>query len=196
MDTANAVLKSDNNASTTRFYKTQSYATAFPTPANTGGWTAGAGHDSIYFVGVPVEGYAKATKATLSAASTINSLSFYTHATGNFRLAIYSDSSGAPGAKQWESGDTAAAATTWNTVNISAGTPTSLTLAAGTYWLAWQWNSANSGPSYALGSANTGDYLAQTYGSFPSSWSGGTLSTENWSLYATYSSAQTPPPRL
>ena len=66
--------------------------------------------DCIYVTGTPGEsGYAKATKATLASASAINSLSFYPHATGNFRLAIYSDSSGAPGAKQWESGDTAAA---------------------------------------------------------------------------------------
>ena len=76
-------------------------------------------------------------------------------------------------------------------MNISAGTPTSLTLAAGTYWLAWQWNSANAGPSYTLGSANSGDYLAQAYGAFPASWTGGTLSTENWSLYATYAVATT-----
>ena len=165
------------------------YGTAFPASGST--WSSlNSGYAScLYFVGVPVEGYAKATKATLPAASAITSLSFYTHATGNFRLAIYSDSSGAPGAKQWESGDTAAAASAWNTVNISAGTPTSLTLAAGTYWLAWQWNSANSGPSYASGSANTGDYLAQAYGAFPAPWSGGTLSTENWSLYGIYSSA-------
>ena len=165
------------------------YGTAFP--SNSGGWSnLNTGFAScLYVVGVPIEGYAKATKATLAAASTITSLSFYSHATGDFRLAIYSDSSGVPGAKQWESGSTAATASAWNTVNISAGTPTSLTLNAGTYWLAWQWDSPNSGPSYTLGAANTGDYLVQAYGSFPASWSGGTLSTENWSLYATYSSA-------
>jgi len=82
----------------------------------------------------------------LPAAGAITALGFYSHATGNYRLAIYTDSSG-PAVKQWESGDTTAAAGAWNTVNISAGTPTTLSLGAGTYWLAWQWNSTNSGPS-------------------------------------------------
>jgi hypothetical protein len=189
-DTTKAVARSASTGSVPRkWIANYTYATAFPD--NSASWVNATQMlpDCIFFVGVPVEGYAKATRATLPAASAITSMSFYTHATGDFRLAIYSDSSGAPGAKQWESGSTAASASAWNTVNISAGTPTSLTLNAGTYWLAWQWDSANSGPSYALGSANTGDYLVQTYGSFPGSWSGGTLSTENWSLYATYSSA-------
>ena len=161
------------------------YGTAFPASGST--WSSlNSGFAScIYFVGVPVEGYAKAIKATLPAAGGITAMGFYSHATGDYRLAIYSDSSG-PAVKQWESGDTTAAAGAWNTVNISAGTPTTLSLSAGTYWLAWQWNSANSGPSYAAGTSGNGNYVARTYGSFPAPWSGGTSSSEAWSIYAIY----------
>ncbi|MCX5792530.1 MAG: hypothetical protein NTY45_10035, partial [Elusimicrobia bacterium] len=83
----------------------------------------------------------------------------------------------------------AATASAWNTVLISAGAPTTLTLNSGTYWLAWQWDSTANGPSYTAGSAGSGNYLGQAYGSFPAGWSGGTSSTEQWSIYAT----QAPP---
>ena len=141
---------------------------------------------AAYFVGVSIESYAKAMKATLSDHANVRSLNFYSHATGNFRLAIYSDSAGSPSALQWQSGSIAATANAWKTVAISSGTPTSLTLNAGTYWLAWQWDSPNSGPSYTTGSSGDGKYIMQAYGSFPSSWSGGTSSSEKWSIYATY----------
>ena len=65
-------------------------------------------------------------------------MSFYSAATGNVRLAIYSDASGVPSGKLWESVSTACTANAWNTININAGTPTSLTLNSGTYWLVWQ----------------------------------------------------------
>jgi len=139
---------------------------------------------------VKIEGYAKATKVTLSDNNaSIDSVRFYSHATGNFRLAIYSDSSG-PGSKQWESASTAATAGAWNTVSIGTGSPAGLMLNAGTYWLAWQWDSANSGPSYNAGSSGDGNYRAQTYGSYPSSWTGGTSSSEKWSIYLAYTIIQ------
>ena len=165
---------------------TYAYATAFP--ASGGAWTnAAAGtQNAAYIIGVSIESYAKATKAVLpDNNSDINSLSFYSHATGNFRLAIYSDSSG-PSTKLWESSSTAAAASAWNTVNISSGTPAGLRLNAGTYWLVWQWDSPNNGPSYTLGSSGDGNYITQAYGSFPASWSGGISSSDKWSAYAIY----------
>src|SRR6185312_11830493 len=104
------------------------FSTAFPSNAATLSLTNGAAgtQDMIYLVGVPVEGYAKATKATLSATGVFSSVSFYTHAAGNVRLAIYSDngSGTAPSAKQWESADIAINGTgqpKLTTVNISAG---------------------------------------------------------------------------
>jgi hypothetical protein len=134
-------------------------------------------------------GQAKATKATLPVNASISSMSFYSHAAGNVRLAIYNDASLAPSAKQWESGDVSVTATAWTTVNISSGTPTSRTLAPGTYWLVWQWNPGSAyaaGPSYTAGSSGDGNYLYQSYTGFPSPWIGGTSSSEKWSIYATY----------
>jgi len=156
---------------------------AFPNPFGTIN-TSDTLNESQYTTYVQIEGYAKATKVTLSNNADITSLSFYSHATGNFRLAIYSNSSG-PSSKQWESASTAATVG-WNTINISSGTPTSLPLNAGTYWLAWQWDSANSGPSYTAGSSGDGNYISQAYGSFPVTWSGGTSTNEKWSIYASY----------
>ncbi len=190
---ANFVTKSTTVATALRKFQALTFATAFPTNPTTASWTAGAAgtEDHIAFVGVPVQGYAKATKTSLPINATFSTVNFYTHAGGNVRLAIYSDngSGTAPAAKQWESGDITISGTgqpKFTTVNISTGTPSTLNLTTGTYWLAWQWNSANSGPSVTTGGANTGNFIVQSYGTFPSSWSGGTTSTEDWTMYATY----------
>ncbi len=178
-------------ATATQYYKLGVGYAALPATWPTGSSNITNGPISMYFAGVPIQGYAKATKATLATTGIFSSVSFYTHAAGNVRLAIFSDngSGTAPSAKQWESSDltiSAAGQPKLTTVNISAGTPSSLTLIAGTYWLAWQWSTTTNGPSYAAGSANTGNFLVQTYGAFPSNWSAGTVSTENWTMYATY----------
>jgi hypothetical protein len=140
--------------------------------------------ESEYVTYVKIEGYAKATKATLPDNNArIQSVSFYVSpsALGNFRLAIYNGSS-VPTNKLWESGSTVATAGQWNTVTIPPGT---LTLNSGTYWLGWEWDSTSSGPSYTAGSSGDGNYMTQTYGSFISPWSG-TSSSEKYSIYATY----------
>jgi hypothetical protein len=74
----------------------------------------------------------------------------------------------------------------WNTISIASGSPAALKLLSGTYWLAWQWNSTASGPSYTAGGAGDGNYAAISYGAFPSAWPAGTSSSEKWSIYATY----------
>ena len=107
------------------------------------------------------------------------------------RLAIYSDngSGTAPSVKQWESGDISINGTgqpKLTTVNMNSGTPAILSLNAGIYWLSWQWSAVTNGPSYSPGAANTGNFIVQTYGAFPGSWSGGTASTENWTIYAAF----------
>jgi hypothetical protein len=162
---------------------------AFPDPFGTP-TTSDTLNESEYTTYVRIEGYAKATKVTLSDDNaSISSVSFYSHAAGNVRLAIYSNSGSAPSTKQWESNSTAVTASglpKWTTVNISAGTPSSLTLSSGTYWLAWQWDSASSGPSYTAGSAGDGNYMPLAYGAYPASWTGGTSTSEKWSIYASY----------
>ena len=170
----------------------QTFGTAFQTDMSALGWSAPGGNaDATYFSGIAIEGYAKATKASLAVKTAFSSMNFYTHAAGNVRLAIYSDngSGTAPSAKQWESGDITISGTSQpklTTVNISSGTPTTLTLNAGIYWLAWQWSTTTSGPSYTAGSTNTGNAIVQSYGAFPTSWTGGIGSTENWTVYATF----------
>jgi len=178
-------------ATATQYYKLGVGYGALPATWPNGSTNITNGPISMYFVGVPIEGYAKATKAILSAIGIFSSVSFYTHAAGNVRLAIFSDNgSGTPSTKQWESGDISingAGQPKLTTVNISTGTPGSLTLNSGTYWLAWQWNTVTTGPSYRTGGAvNSGNALIQSYGAFPTSWTGGTASTENWTMYATY----------
>jgi hypothetical protein len=180
-----AILRYASTGGTMR-YKARTYANGIESP-----WpnaTDGHNPESLYLQAgfVYIENYVKATKATLAEnAASVTSMSFYSHATGNFYAGIYTDSSG-PAVLKWTSPSTAASATAWTTVLISAGTPNTLALAAGDYWLAWQWDSVNAGPSYTLGGANTGAYLAQAYGAFPDPMTGETLSTENWSLYVTY----------
>jgi hypothetical protein len=181
-----------------RRYRPLAYANQFPNPAPNTGWTSTTTQSSIYFIGVPVEGYAKATKATLPVNAVIQNMSFYSHATGNFRLAIYNDSGGSPSkpdTQLWESPSTAATAGDWTTVDISSGTPTTLTLNAGTYWLVWQWDSATSGPSYTAGSAGDGSYITWDYSSFPASW-GSTSSSETWSIFASYTEPGPPIPEM
>lgn len=176
-----------------RYWKALTYSSAFPATGGSGWNTTSTTPDCIYIQGIQIQGYAKATKATLPALGSFSTLSFYSHATGNARLAIYSDAGGVPSAKQWESSDVAVAASAWTTLNISAGTPTSLFLAAGTYWLAWQWNTSSNGPSYTAGAAGDGNYMIQAYGAFPASWSGGTSTAEKWSEYASYCNAPATP---
>jgi len=72
-------------------------------------------------------------------------------------------------------------------VPVANGAPSSLTLAPGTYWLAWQVDTTADVPSYAAGSSGDGFNLAQTYGSFPATLGGEQSSSEQWSIYFTYS---------
>lgn len=132
-------------------------------------------------------GLAKATKFTLTETGTPSSMSFYSHAVGNVRLAMFSDSSG-PSSRLCETADTAVTATAWTSPSISCGS-----LSAADYWLVWQWNPGTAyaaGPSYNS-TAGSGNYLYQSYAAFPATWTGGTPSTEQWSIYVTYSTTVT-----
>jgi uncharacterized protein (DUF2141 family) len=167
------------------------YGFANSLPGNFGTPTGIQGNDYLaYATYVKVEGYAKATKVTLSDDnSQLITANFYAHTTGTYRLAIYSDNSG-PNTKLWESSNTAAVPG-WNTIDISSGTPSGVTLTAGTYWLVYQWNSANAGPSYTAGAMGDGKSVPMTYGSFPSTWSAGSSTSEKYSIYITYTSGLT-----
>lgn len=169
----------------TRSYYTKTYAAFDAT------WLATSTQDSIVWFNMrltinTIRGYVKATKAILITTATVVSVSFYLHAAGSFRPAIYAGTSDAPTSLSWQSGSVAGSAPAWNTVAISAGTPTALVLDAATYWLAWQWDSNLNGPSYAAGAAGVGRNFAQTYGTFPATWPASSSTTEEWSEYVTY----------
>jgi hypothetical protein len=187
---ANIITLSNNVTGAVRKMQPWQYTTAFPNNPAPASWADAAvgNEDCTYLTGTtPILGYSKATQATIppTISAVIQSMSYYSNTTGDFRLAIYSDAGG-PSLLQWSSGSIKAnPSASWNTILISSGTPTSLTLASGTYWLAWQ-SDDNAGPSYMTGSSSTGDYIAQPYGTYPSTWSSGTLSNENWSLYGSY----------
>jgi hypothetical protein len=129
------------------------------------------------------QGNIQCMKMSVLRACNATSVSFYSHTTGNVRLAIYDDSSG-PNNLVWSCGSTAVTAG-WNVVNISSGSPTTLALSIATYWLGWQWSGTAAGPSYTAGSSGDGAYKAQAYGTFPNPISGTTSSADKWSMYVT-----------
>jgi hypothetical protein len=96
-----------------------------------------------------------------------------------------------PYQRLWYSSSTGSVSSTWNVVTYASGTTDNGwagTVTAGQlYWFMWQWDNVASGPSYAAGATNTGIFKAQTYGTLDSTWSGGALSAENWSMYLTFS---------
>jgi hypothetical protein len=166
-----------------RLYKTWNYADAWPDPAGTGYSADTNKIDNYRAIYVQIKGYIKGTKVIpgWSGDKEIDKVYFYAHDTGNVRLAIYNNAS--PKQKLWESPSVAVTAG-WNSVNISSGTPTTLTLTGGqTYWLCWQTDSVNDVPSYVAGSSGDGFYLAYIYGAYPSTISGETSSAEKWAMY-------------
>jgi hypothetical protein len=124
----------------------------------------------------------------------------------HFTPALYSDSAGSPSLLYWSGPSTSAVSTSWNTVNYASGSPyngwAGTFVASTYYWLMWQWNSVDTGPSFcdgvgahcAVGASNTGIFVAQTYASMPSTWpGGGTLNTNNWSIYVSTGGASFAP---
>lgn len=184
----------DGTTSNTKFHAVSGgYTNALE--ASFGTTTTGSYQLEAYITYVQVEGYTKGTQVQYigSKNGKVQQFQFYTHtgaAGDHFILAFYDDSGGNPNHRLWYSGSTGSANTTWNIIHATTGTydnswngkltPTAY------YWFMWQWDNVDSGPSYAAGGANTGIYLAQTFGTLLSIWSGGTLSIENWSEYADY----------
>jgi len=132
------------------------------------------------------KGFIKGTKLALTETAVVSDLRFYSHAaSGDVRLALYDNAS--PKNLLWQSGSvTNTAANAWITVPITNGTPSSLTLAPGTYWLAWQVDSTADVPSYTAGTNSDGFYLGQVYGTFPATVNGETSTAEKWSVFLTF----------
>jgi hypothetical protein len=151
----------------------------FPSSFGTG--TRAAYELSYRATYVRIMGYIKATKAVLGTSGNVSGLKFYAHTSGyEVRVAIYDNAS--PKALKWQ-GIINTTQTGWNNIPIYAGTPSSLSLSAGTYWVCWQVNTTSNVPSYTAGVAGDGWYLAYTYGSYPATITGETSTSEKWSEY-------------
>ena len=150
----------------------------------------GESSGSTVFLDDVTTGQALFSKFSLSeTANSILTINVYSYASGNMRASIFTDSSG-PATKLCETADTAVSAAAWTSPSISGCG----SLSAADYWLGLQWNPGTAyaaGPSYTAGSSNTGYRLYMAYGAFPASGSGGSLTSENYGVYATYSTSLT-----
>jgi len=129
-----------------------------------------------------------ATRFTLPDPGDVTDVRFYSHAPlGNVRLALYDNAE--PKNLLWESGVVSNNADEADLiVPVGVGTPASLHLSAGTYWAAWQVDSAANVPSYTPGVQGEGFSFAQEFGPAPA-----TLARENivptsdrWTMYMVY----------
>lgn len=125
-----------------------------------------------------------AQEATLAAAATLKTISFYVAAAdGNLRLGVYDATgpAGGPGAKKAETAEFIPV-DGWNTVKVQ----TPVLLAAGTYWLAYAPSSGNL--HFVRGDDGTGKiaFFQTPYGPMPDTFSDAPQTTmDRWSLYAT-----------
>src|SRR5271157_84019 len=124
-----------------------------------------------------------AQSATLAQTATIQSLSFYvTAASGSLILGIYDATgpNGGPGALK-ASTASFTAVTGWNTAKVV----TPVSLAAGTYWLAYL-PSSNALSFVKTNASGKAAWQSYSFGSLPSKFSTSpSLSTTTWSFYAT-----------
>ncbi|OGI16052.1 hypothetical protein A3K63_02145 [Candidatus Micrarchaeota archaeon RBG_16_49_10] len=126
----------------------------------------------------------KTIKINVTETAYVDNISFYSHLnTSQVRLAVYNSTKHL----LWESNSTENTVLNgWLNISISDGTPSSLTLSSGTYYLAYQINTTSSVPSYLQGSFNDGFYLEQPYQSFPASILSENTTSEVWSMFLTY----------
>jgi hypothetical protein len=126
-----------------------------------------------------------AQSAKLAQAATIESMSFYvTAAGGNLILGIYGGTGpgGGPGMLK-ASTVSFTPKTGWNTASVA----TPVSLAAGTYWLAYMPSSNNLGFVRTSVASGNCDYYAYNFGSLPIEFSTSPVSCGGaWSLYATF----------
>jgi hypothetical protein len=136
------------------------------------------------------KGFLKGTRVTLSQPAVLTHVAFYSHAAaGQIRLGIYGNAS--PKSLLWQSGAITNTATeAWVTVPITNGTPATVTLGPGTYWLAWQVDTAVDVPSFTAGTSGDGFVADQDFAGFPTALAGERSSSETWSMYFTW----VPPP--
>ena len=129
-----------------------------------------------------------ANRFIMAELGTLNDVRFFSHAAqGNLRLAIYDDAS--TKTLLWQSASTSnTAANAWLNIPAESGTPRSLVLQPGRYWLAWQTDVTTTVASYTAGAANCGFIMDQPFGNFPAAIANDSVTSTSdlWSEYLTY----------
>ena len=140
------------------------------------------------------KGLMKGTRFVMSETGKVRHVNFFSHgAAGNLRLGLYDD---APERNLLWQSDVVPndKADFFLQAPIETGTPDSLVLAAGAYWLAWQVDTSANVPSYvAGGDEGDGFYVPMSFGPFPellvpgfgspTAW---TTTDERWSVSINY----------
>ncbi len=105
------------------------------------------------------------------------------------RMAIYKpDSNFLQFTRLWQSGAaTVPQAKAFRTLSISTGTPNSLVLEPGDYYLAWQLDTELITASHLTNGASAGLFMSNPFGPFPArSYSSVSTNTDQWTSYLTY----------
>ncbi|NYZ78595.1 DNRLRE domain-containing protein [Candidatus Micrarchaeota archaeon] len=118
-----------------------------------------------------------AQNVTMPHAVTLTNITFYTTVAGNFSVAIYNGLT--PTNLLVNSTFALCGAAAWCTFSIS---PTSL--ASGNYWLAVETDNNGNTFKYVDNASDTNYYVAQTYGTWPSTFGSGTAQQRTYSFYA------------
>lgn len=135
----------------------------------------------------------RATRFTIPESGSVDDMRLYSHAaSGNVRLALYDNAE--PKNLLWESGVVANTANNDTlVVPIASGTPSTLTIPAGTYWAAWQTDSTADIGSYTAGSSGDSFVFGQAFGAAPASLASGdiTSTADLWTQWIVYTSIYT-----
>lgn len=133
--------------------------------------------------------FINAVRFTANATGTISSLNIYMgpiigpSPNNKGQMAIYSGNSTIPLNLLASSGDTVLTANSWVNFSIPPVNVTSGQI----YWLGFNANGTANNQNayrYRLGASGQSRYIAQTYGSWPASWSGGTVASTEPAMYA------------
>jgi hypothetical protein len=133
--------------------------------------------------------FINATKFTASTTGTVSTLYALIGATlgtspnNKAQMAIYAGTATAPTTLLASSSEVALTANAWNAFPLSSVSVTS----GQVYWLGYNTNgtgAAQNGMRYHNTGSNQSVYTSRTYGTWPSTWSAGTNSTFEFSVYA------------
>ena len=165
---------------TTVQYTTSTSTVTVTGGTNTGtfGTTSTAGATS----GGGLANYIVATKYTLSQAGTVTQVSVYSVYSGRVKTAIYADNSGAPGSLLVANNvPTAVGAGQWTMINIGP-----ISLAAGTYWIAFN-QDVNYMRMYGAGGTRQAAYMGFAFSNdMPTSWTPNAYQNLDYVCYVTY----------